>query len=49
MYVLTRVDPYGFPWQNRRHEHNSAVDTGQAFAAVNPLVDLNFVYDKSFP
>jgi hypothetical protein len=24
MYVLTRVDPYGFPGQDRRHEHNSA-------------------------
>src|SRR5579872_6764787 len=49
MYILARVDANPLAGEHGGHQHNSPVDTGQAFAAVNPLVDLNIVYDRNFP
>ena len=39
--LLTREDEW--------NQHDSSVNTGQAVAAINPLVDYNFVYDKDSP
>ena len=49
VHVLADVDPHRFARQNVGHEHNSAVDARKPIAAINPLVDSDFVYDKNFP
>jgi len=49
MDILTRVDADGLARKNVGHEHNSAIDTTEAFASVYPFVDNDIVYDRSFP